>query len=649
MAQRYIKPSAYRNHTIADVKLESTFLKQALADTLYVSKTVATISPITIGASKTLATISENAGVVSVAPVNIQIAESQVTNLTSDLSTITGNVTTLQTTVGTLSTNVTNLGTQVTSLSSQVTSMGTEVTTLSASVEAMETTIEDLDTAVDTLETNVSDLSTRMDTAEDDIDDLTARVDNIEIDVPNCITGITLVDTAASITSRVATIPQSSTTVFGLVKVDDALSASSLNPVQNKVVLDLTGELSDITTNAAKSDGTATGDDPTSLAEAINNVGMNAGLIEIVPAAEDSITKYTIKRNGVALAPTIDVPTNLLSLSAKVIDYANPADQHYYTEHSLDVTKRYLMLKFGDDSNLCFINTEDLSLTVDADVVASSTNPTQGGAIYTLVGAANSDISSKIASTISARTSVIAALNEVEVNKPEKISLADEVTEYTSTSQKITLPAATSLIYGVAKLDITPIDNASAAKVNTLVLTAKAVEDSLGWKKVNGKTATVVLADSGSTASANYAVAEGYATTASALYAHAEGNTSTASAEGAHAEGKSTASGKYAHSEGDTTSATANAAHSEGNITIASGVNSHAEGKATEASGESAHAEGDTTTAEGKASHSEGNATKAIVDYSHAEGDTTTASGIASHTEGSNTVTSNLAEHAEGA
>lgn len=120
------------------------------------------------------------------------------------------------------------------------------------------------------------------------------------------------------------------------------------------------------------------------------------------------------------------------------------------------------------------------------------------------------------------------------------------------------------------------------------------------------------------------------------------GNYSTAEGNG------TTASGESSHAEGSNTIASGYYAHAEGDSTTASGMTSHAEGDGTEASGSFSHAEGSGTTASGEFSHAEGGMTKASGDFSHAEGSETTASGNFSHAEGDATTASGNDSHAEG-
>ena len=107
--------------------------------------------------------------------------------------------------------------------------------------------------------------------------------------------------------------------------------------------------------------------------------------------------------------------------------------------------------------------------------------------------------------------------------------------------------------------------------------------------------------------------------------------------------------GMNSHAEGTYTVASGKHSHAEGNTTTASGEGSHAEGgEFTTASGFESHAEGAGTTASGDFSHAEGSCASATGEASHAEGNWTTASGVSSHAEGDNTIASNYSSHAAG-
>ena len=158
------------------------------------------------------------------------------------------------------------------------------------------------------------------------------------------------------------------------------------------------------------------------------------------------------------------------------------------------------------------------------------------------------------------------------------------------------------------------------------------------------------------------------------LYSTAEGNSTTASGDGSHAEGyNTTASGKYSHAEGSnytpsgtevwsdrtipisdvnytisSSTAYGTNSHAEGTQSFTYGYSSHAEGYKTTASGPYSHAEGHEITADGIASHAEGFNTTASGNSSHAEGSDTTASADSSHAEGSDTTASGASSHAGG-
>jgi hypothetical protein len=174
---------------------------------------------------------------------------------------------------------------------------------------------------------------------------------------------------------------------------------------------------------------------------------------------------------------------------------------------------------------------------------------------------------------------------------------------------------------------------------------------------------SIVVKNFGSTATGDYAIAEGYQSSADGdyshasgfqtwvkdIYGHTEGYQTTSTGTGAHAEGyRSSAGGDYSHVEGYQTSATTDYAHAEGLNTIASGQASHAEGAGSTASGSTSHAEGGSTKAGGNFSHAEGQSSIATGIASHAEGRQTTAIGNYGHTEGQFTLASGIAAHAEG-
>lgn len=118
---------------------------------------------------------------------------------------------------------------------------------------------------------------------------------------------------------------------------------------------------------------------------------------------------------------------------------------------------------------------------------------------------------------------------------------------------------------------------------------------------------------SGTTASSDQSHAEGSGSKAEGTQSHAEGFGTTASGSCSHAEGyRTNAEGDSSHAEGNNTHAEGDASHAEGGGgTTASGISSHAEGSGTTASGDQSHAEGNSSKASGDYSHASGLYTEA--------------------------------------
>jgi hypothetical protein len=165
----------------------------------------------------------------------------------------------------------------------------------------------------------------------------------------------------------------------------------------------------------------------------------------------------------------------------------------------------------------------------------------------------------------------------------------------------------------------------------------------------NTTTNSVIIGNSGSTATGTTSFANGCNVSADGGYSHAEGEFSIASGLGSHAEGYiSYAIGSYSHAEGGSSCTIGDYSHSEGETTVASGYSSHAEGNASCSIGDYSHAEGTTSNAIGEYSHAEGESTSSIGYGSHAEGSYNISCGNYSHAEGESAIASGTSSHAEG-
>mgnify|MGYP003300872826 CR=1 FL=1 len=158
--------------------------------------------------------------------------------------------------------------------------------------------------------------------------------------------------------------------------------------------------------------------------------------------------------------------------------------------------------------------------------------------------------------------------------------------------------------------------------------------DSFAGEKVEGK--SYVINEESVTAAVGAEVFNDYETNiASGRYSHAEGKSNIASGMLSHAEGYEVeVSGGYSHGEGRNTIASGSESHAEGYHSRAKGEVSHAEGFGTEASGDHSHSEGDNAFAKGYASHAEGRGTEVSGNHSHVEGWCTIASGENQHVQG---------------
>lgn len=126
-----------------------------------------------------------------------------------------------------------------------------------------------------------------------------------------------------------------------------------------------------------------------------------------------------------------------------------------------------------------------------------------------------------------------------------------------------------------------------------------------------------------------------------------EGGEIIAQYHSAHAEGEDTvAAGRSGHAEGRNTKVIGNHGHAEGRNTKA-GYCAHAEGKDAEALADSSHAEGNSK-ATGMRAHAENSNTEARGAYSHSEGLHTIATGVSQHVQGQYNIADSSMAHIVG-
>ena len=324
--------------------------------------------------------------------------------------------------------------------------------------------------------------------------------------------------------------------------VDDALSSTSTNPVQNKVVK---AEFDQVNSNLSVIGKCKNIFNPTFYSGwyCTGSVGIN-GKISISPTNSDVATIFaTIKKCSLKAGKTYYItvfePDNIGYISA----YKN-SDTSYATILFVNSANNNWVYRYSP--------TEDIDLQF---------------LVY-----------------VSDKTVGVTASCYISVSE----SYADEYLPYTGDGETLTADVAE------LKNDLSNLKDGT-----TPVAKAVADEDGNNIKSTYAKKteidAKANIADPVFTGSFSQNREAG---TTIGSYSHAEGERTTASGKASHAEGnETTASGIYSHAEGERTTASSADSHAEGYNTTASGFYSHAEGYNTTASDGYSHAEGFNTTA----------------------------------------------------
>ena len=455
-------------------------------------------------------------------------------------------------------------------------------------------------------------------------------------------------------------------------EVDSELSASSLNPVQNKVLND---EFNAVATamnalEAAIDTKSDSGHDHSSLYYTQTQLDQMLSTKSDSTHNHDSAydTKGAAAESLVSAKSYTDTKVaNLVSTSAvnTKIDTHNASTTSHSDIRDLisGLTNRLNALADSDDTTLdqlseivnyiknnkslidgittSKVNVADIVNNLTTNVTNKPLSAAQGVAIKTLIDALQTELDSHT-HTIADVTNLQSALDEkatssyVNDNFIKNVQIEDNLTS--DASNYVLSAKQGKVLKG-------QIDN-----LNTIVDTKADAEHTHIWDNITDMTVKRGSAVGSEIFNVFDNGEDWYVeNVASGDYSHAEGDNTVAEGFGSHAEGGgTTASGDYSHAEGGGTTASIDYAHAEGYLTTASGIAAHAEGRETTAYGNYAHAEGWKTNATGYYSHAEGYATNAAEYYSHAEGYETTASGRNSHTEGRGTTTSKAQAHAEG-
>lgn len=476
--------------------------------------------------------------------------------------------------------------------------------------------------------------------------------------------------------------------------VDSALSSTSANPVQNKVVNTAISNLS-----------TLVGDTPvaTQIDTAITSQkGATGGIAELdsngkVPAAQlpsyvDDVLEYTARSNFPSTGETgkiyVDTETNLTyrwsgsdyveispslalgttSSTAFRGDYGNTAYTHATAKGAAFASGLYKITTNAQGHVTAATAVEKSDIT-GLGIPAQDT--TYNAATTNTAGLMSVSDKTKLDAITDSADSVSFSASATSGNKVGTITINGTATNMYSPTQtsvsgnagSATVLANTRYIDGVSftgAANVTRYATCSTAAATA----AKTASITTGtFSLITGARVTVKFTDSNSAASPTLNIGS---TGAKEIYWHGAALTSSqywqAGAvldfvyDGTNWEvlgihnvgGLGTGSNGEIFNDYSNNIASSSNSHAEGSHTTASNSQAHAEGYGTTASGYCAHAEGYEATASGYVSHAEGYKTKATEDYSHAEGGSTTASQDYAHAEGYQTEASGYYAHAEG-
>lgn len=534
---------------------------------------------------------------VTTAEGNISDVEDDISTLQSDVSTAQGNITTIEG-------NLTNLGNRVT------TAEGT-VTNLTGRVETAEGNISDIEDDIDTINGSVTNLGTRVTTAE-------GKVATAESNV-------------AALTTRVAT------------------AESDISDVET----DIDGLQTRVTDAESDIDDTLEG-----LALAQNVIGTVAWLTAHATATTDTTpvsgkTYYIRHQDGTFSVVTDTTGKNPAQEGWYEMD---EAVSNYVASH-LALTNDGLYVT-GDGSDWKVLIADDGIYIVDSSGISDrivseySDDVTIGDAsaghvvidYHSLQGVGIDN--EKYFEVMDARNqSGVASIVETHETGDYGFSglnfRCDDVREITSVKVDNVETSDYTIRYDQEN-KITGIE------FNDPVGPHITIEAEL----VTGEMVAALTFGSRNTMEGlvgQYSVSEGVDNVASGYASHAEGYAAHAIGAASHAEGYGYAEGDASHAEGSGAAIGRNS-HAEGYDTGAVGVCSHAEGMETHATSDESHAEGFLTYATGGASHTEGRNTTAGGDYSHAQNEGTIAAKMAQTALGTSNIedTNSLTTHPSG-
>ena len=353
------------------------------------------------------------------------------------------------------------------------------------------------------------------------------------------------------------------------IDVDSSLSATSTNPIQNKVVTEAINNIKipnlsggTAAANNAKIIGgvTVSGHNITAAQKTItagDNVTITGGTDKITVAAADTHHTANLITGASSTAKANAAVTSNGSVYLNLIENDTVRNSHNIVgSGSVSVTSDAngkITIKGTDNNTDTKVNTT-LATTSQAYLLGTTTTPTSSAKAVTSVADTGVYLGTKAGELVA-----------THLNATESVSMgrkANTTIGTSSTALGINVEASGESSHAEGDFTTASGNDSHAEGTNT-------------------------------TASGNYSHAEGYGATASGETSHAEGYGTTASGRMSHAEGQNTvASGEYSHTEGSGTIASDSGAHAEGSETLASKAYSHAEGQGTIAGSYQQHVQG---------------------------------------------------------
>lgn len=172
--------------------------------------------------AKTIKVSYDSNGLITSATLqSIQIAQSQVTNLVSDLSTINTNISSNDSDISGLTSRMTTAESDIDDLESDVASNDTDIASLQTRMSSAETNITSNDSDISSLQSRMTTAESDIDTVESDLSSLSTRMTTAESDIDSAESDISALQ--SSVSTNTSNISTNASDILVLEKRDGGL------------------------------------------------------------------------------------------------------------------------------------------------------------------------------------------------------------------------------------------------------------------------------------------------------------------------------------------------------------------------------------------------------------------------------------------